>query len=212
VAYALEFLSTFSSAQQDERIPSVALVALQEAIQESSFYNFGQLKMVPALASLSPTLAALVKELAVQTSFANFITFYQQHGSRIEQELKITSEAVHNKMRLLVLMTLASRHVSEDLSYASIAEALQIPLEDVEAWLIESIQAGLVQARLNQIAGTVAIGGSCVRNFGTLEWQEIKKKVDVWRGSLGEILQVLNNAKLISQSEVGVPSSSMHNA
>lgn len=63
------------------------------------------------------------------------------------------------KMKLLTLATLASQLTSAEriLTFQQISDALQIPVEDVEIWVIDAIGNHLVDASIDQLAGIVTV-------------------------------------------------------
>ncbi|KAG5461257.1 MAG: hypothetical protein BJ554DRAFT_6575, partial [Olpidium bornovanus] len=66
----------------------------------------------------------------------------------------VTGEGTLRKMRLLTLAALGTKHISEELPYAKVAEVLQIDEDETEFWIIDGIREGLVEAKMNQLNQT----------------------------------------------------------
>ncbi|KAF9379817.1 bud emergence protein 1 [Mortierella sp. AD011] len=115
------------------------------------------------------TLEAVLKILITEPTQKTPLKFKTDNGLDEEETLR--------KIRLLSLGSLGSENLSRDLSYKDIAKALEVDEDHVELWAIDVIRAGLVEAKLNQAS---------------------KVRLNGWRQSLAEILQVLANAKLTS--------------
>jgi translation initiation factor 3 subunit M len=63
------------------------------------------------------------------------------------------------KMKLLTLATLASQLTSAErvLTFQQITDALQIPTDEVEIWVIDAIGNHLLDASIDQLAGIVTV-------------------------------------------------------
>jgi translation initiation factor 3 subunit M len=57
---------------------------------------------------------------------------------RILSKAGLDKAALEKKMRLIALTALASTRVGKEISYARIAQEIEIPESDVEAWVIQS--------------------------------------------------------------------------
>ena len=62
---------------------------------------------------------------------------------------------LQHAMKLLTLCSLGSAEAT--ISYAKIAKALSIPVQDVEVTVVEAISLGLIDATMDQFTATVAI-------------------------------------------------------
>jgi len=76
-----------------------------------------------------------------------------------------------------------------------IARRLHIPSEEVELWVIDVIRAGLVEGKLSQLNQTFLIHRSTYRSFGKSEWEEVGVRLDNWKASLRNILEVVRGAR-----------------
>mmetsp|Transcript_11213 Transcript_11213/g.34331 ORF Transcript_11213/g.34331 Transcript_11213/m.34331 type:complete len:104 (+) Transcript_11213:1299-1610(+) len=96
-------------------------------------------------------------------------------------------------MRLLTFASLGSEKT--ELQYQAIAEALCIPLEKVEVWVIKTISSGLLEAKMNQVTQTVTVNRSTVRYFTPDQWQPLSQRINLWSENIEEVLLILRNAR-----------------
>ncbi len=118
----------------------------------------------------------------------------KQSGSWLEKN-GLDDAILTRKIRLLTLTSLAASSASRSLPYPAIAKALQVPQADVEMWVIDVIRAGLVEGKLSQSTQTFLIHRATHRLFGEKQWREVASRLDVWRGSLGNVLKVLKEER-----------------
>jgi len=62
-----------------------------------------------------------------------------------------------------------------------------------------AIQAGLVDARLDQLKQVLTVTSAKFRTFDQSHWQELAKKLALWTSSIDGVLEVIQNAKSIAQ-------------
>jgi len=196
--YLINALKTFtsdSSSSPDAR--KLALQALKVALERSAHYDFQDLTALDGVQSLrkSDPIYFQLLELFTSDSLEEFNDFKDEHEGWIEAE-DLDKQALDRKMRLLTLASLAaSSGQARSLPYATIAEALQIPEEDVEVWVIDVIRAGLVEGKLSQLNKTFLIHRSTYRVFGDNQWREIAARLDMWKTSLTGVLRVIKQEK-----------------
>lgn len=125
----------------------------------------------------------------------------------------ISKSDIERKVRLLTLAALTSNHVGKEVSYDTLAKALQVPDDDVEKWVIQGmsfppwpchphpdattagIRAKLLVGKLNQPAKTLSVIRSANRSFSTQEWELVGERLAVWKATLQEVLQAVASAK-----------------
>ena len=81
-------------------------------------------------------------------------------------------------IRLFTVYTLPTSF--QGVSYADVATALNVDEESVEQWVVCVITAGLVNAKIDQIARTVTISRSLHRRVGDAQWNEISAKLRLY--------------------------------
>ncbi|GAB4818111.1 hypothetical protein N2152v2_005157 [Parachlorella kessleri] len=90
-------------------------------------------------------------------------------------------EAALAKMRLLALMGLA--HGADE-------EQLGVPASEVEALVVQAIGKRIVEARIDQLRGTVAVAKCVPRTFGASQWRELQGQLAVWKESVDRVKQM----------------------
>lgn len=101
-------------------------------------------------------------------------------------------------MRLLSLCTLATEHKTE-IPYAAIAADLDVPLGDVEDWVVRTISANLIEAKMDQLTSTVIITRCTQRVFGPGQWKDLQTKLHEWKSNLRSIIGTLAKTQALQQ-------------
>ncbi|KAI9655687.1 MAG: hypothetical protein M1831_004839 [Alyxoria varia] len=205
--YLVKALRTIPNADSSgDEAKRLSVQALQIALDSPTHFNFEDLTSldsVQALRQSEPTYFQLL-EIFTSDSLEDFNNFKEEHPGWVEQH-KLNDETLIRKMRLLTLASLAaSSGQTRSLPYKSIVEALQVPAEDVETWVIDVIRAGLVEGKLSQLNQTFLIHRSTYRVFSENQWREVAGRLDMWRASLTGVLDVIRAEKesMIQQREM----------
>lgn len=126
------------------------------------------------------------------SSYLDFLETNELSSLGIEDS---NAEVLSTKIRLLTLATVAASSQTRSVSYSTIASALQVPSEDVEMWVIDTIRAGLVEGKLSQLKQEFLVQRATYRVFGEKQWAEIQGRLNVWRRSLESVLQVVKTER-----------------
>lgn len=196
--YLLRALRTFSSDNvSSPEARELSLRALKSALTHPTHFDFQDLTgldSIQALRNSDPVYFQLL-EIFNSDLLDDYNDFKDEHEGWVE-ESGLDAGALNRKMRLLTLASLAaSAGQTRSLPYEKIAKALQIPIEDVEMWVIDVIRAGLVEGKLSQLNQTFLIHRSTYRVFGDNQWREVASRLDMWRNSLTGVLQVIQQEK-----------------
>ncbi|KAI1321041.1 hypothetical protein EDD11_008622 [Mortierella claussenii] len=196
--FLLKYLTSFNgdNAQLDAQ-KAHATRAIVDSISLPEVLNFENLLKIDAVQHIKSEKAYELLSVFMSGNVQDFRALVAKYSGLI-QELGLDSEETLRKIRLLSLASLGSENLSRELSYQEIATALEVEEAEVELWVIDVIRAGLVEAKLNQVSRVVIINRSIYRTFGTQQWQQLSQRLNGWKQSLQEILQVLANAKLTS--------------
>ena len=182
-----------ASAQEAQRL---SVKALKFALTDPRHFDFQDLTALDSVQSLrrsDPTLFELL-EIFNAEQLDEYNDFREEHDSWLEGQ-GMDQAALVRKMRLLTLASLAASTQSRALPYLHISRALQIPLSDVEMWVIDVIRAGLVEGKLSQTNQTVLIQRCTYRVFGEKQWAEVAGRLDTWRSSLEGVLSVIRQER-----------------
>lgn len=108
----------------------------------------------------------------------------------------LTHEECLRKQRVLALAGLASGR--EELSYAQVAQELGVEEGEVEAWVIEAVGAGVVDARLDQTRRVVLVNHVTLRTFTAEHWQQMSSRLALWKDNLVSLLEVVQQNKKLA--------------
>eukprot|EP01119_Soliformovum_irregulare_P002413 TRINITY_DN1266_c0_g1_i1.p1 TRINITY_DN1266_c0_g1~~TRINITY_DN1266_c0_g1_i1.p1 ORF type:complete len:420 (+),score=167.67 TRINITY_DN1266_c0_g1_i1:78-1262(+) len=174
----------------------MALTAVRDALAASDVFEFDRLMEIPSVKDLESSNKDLFELLKIFVSgnlesFRNFVG----KSPNCLQANGLDSEAATTKIRLLSLASLAVN--SQEISYATVAQALQVNEDEVEAWIISAISEKILQARMDQLRNVVVVNGAMKRNFGKEEWTSLDNSLKVWSQSVKSLLATLNKAKTL---------------
>ncbi|PUU76708.1 hypothetical protein B9Z19DRAFT_1087735 [Tuber borchii] len=179
-----------------EEARTIAVRLLKASINLPSCLEFDDIIALDAIQQLSNTdpEAFALLEVFAGGDLEDYEEFNDEHDGWVDDN-GIDHSIAFRKIRLLTLASLASSASSRELPYSVIARRLHIPSEEVELWVIDVIRAGLVEGKLSQLNQTFLIHRSTYRSFGKSEWEEVGVRLDNWKASLRNILEVVRGAR-----------------
>ncbi|KAF9295982.1 hypothetical protein BGZ74_010528 [Mortierella antarctica] len=198
--FLLKYLTSFNGSDVSGQKVN-ATRAIVESISLPEVLNFENLLKVDAVQGLKSEKAYELLSVFMSGNVQDYRTLVTKYAGLIK-ELGLDEEETLRKIRLLSLASLGSENLARELSYQEIAKALEVSEGEVELWVIDVIRAGLVEAKLNQVSKVVVVNRSIYRTFGTAQWQQLSQRLNGWKQSLAEILQVVANAKLTTGAAV----------
>lgn len=198
--FLLKYLTNFNGSDVSGQ-KATATRAIVESISLPEVLNFENLLKIDAVQGLKSEKAYELLSVFMSGNVQDYRTLVGKHAGLIK-ELGLNEEDTLRKIRLLSLASLGSENLARELSYQEIAKALEVSEQEVELWVIDVIRAGLVEAKLNQVSKVVVVNRSIYRTFGTAQWQQLSQRLNGWKQSLAEILQVVANAKLTTGAAV----------
>ncbi|KAI1127940.1 PCI-domain-containing protein [Nemania abortiva] len=191
--YILKALRTFEDDEiKSEEAQKIALRALKTALLSPAQYDFQDLLSAPCVQALSETQPVYFELLTVfaEKDLEDYDEFREEHEGFVEKE-HLDAEKLQTKMRLLTFTSLAARTQTREIPYDEIAEALQIPMEEVELWIIDVIRAQLVEGRMSQQKKVFLVHRTTYRVFGEKQWRQLGDLVDTWRDTLAKVATTL---------------------
>lgn len=178
---------------------SVAREAAVYAIRDpiNLFTTQRRILSIPAIVALSKStsdvalydLLKIVMEGKLQ-DFRDFTAMPDKAAVFAAHSLDEETCARH--MRLLSLVSLAAEH--EEIPYAAVAAALEVPAEEVERWVLRAAGSGLMEAKMDQLRGVVLVERCAVRQFGGTEWGALKARLDAWKANVRGVLEALDKS------------------
>lgn len=124
---------------------------------------------------------------------------FQKNAGGVFTENGLQEAELADTMRLFTLCTLPTGF--KVISYADVAKALDVDEEDVEKWVVRAITAGLVNAKIDQLARTVTISRSLQRRFAAEQWKEIDAKLQLYKKNVGGLLDIIRNARRAQEQQ-----------
>jgi len=179
----------------------VALSAVRDSIAAADLFEFDRLLDIPAVKDIETSNKQLFDlfTIFVSGNLETFRKFVEKHPDVIQAN-GLDLEASTTKIRFLSLASLAAN--SQEVSYSTVAQTLQVNESEVEDWIIAGISENILQARMDQLRNTVVINGALKRNFGTEEWKALGSSLDIWCQSVKSLLVTLKNAKNMHHEQI----------
>lgn len=188
---SLETISPESASEQESQ--ELARRTLRVALTNPTVTDFTPLTTNDAIVALRRSDSNLFDLLEIFSSddYSSYTDFLETNELSALGIPDSAAEVLSNKIRLLTLATVAASSQSRSVPYSQIASALQIPSEDVEMWVIDTIRAGLVEGKLSQLKQEFLVQRATYRVFGEKQWAEIQGRLMVWRRSLESVLGIV---------------------
>ncbi|EXJ96214.1 hypothetical protein A1O1_01340 [Capronia coronata CBS 617.96] len=193
-AYLMKALETIPpESAADGEAQELAKRTLRLALTNPSVTDFTALTANDAIQAIRRADSNLFDLLEIFSSddYSSYIDFLETNelsSLGIQEE---SGDVLSTKIRLLTLASIAATSQTRSVSYSTIASALQVPSEDVEMWVIDTIRAGLVEGKLSQLKQEFLVQRATYRVFGEKQWTEIQGRLLVWRRSLESVLSVV---------------------
>lgn len=195
--YLLKALRTAQKEPASKTARELSIRALKQALQSEKHFDFQDLIALDSVQALRKSDATWseVLELFSSETFDDLQDFKETNADFFSAN-ELSEAVLDRKMRLLTIASLAAQEAkSRTLAYGQIAKALQIPTEDVESWVIDSIRSGLVEGKLSQQKQEFLIHRSTYRVFGENQWREVASRLETWKSSLQSVLAVIRAQK-----------------
>jgi len=209
----VRFLQEYNETSADEPdVVTAAVDACLEAITLEELFQCDHLFGLKAVQNLEnhPQHSSLYRLLQIfaKEKLESFTEFQSQHPG-VLQSLGLQEESCTRKLRLLSLASLAAE--THEIPYSLIISTLQINEDEIENWIIMGVSAKLIEAKMDQLR-KVAVVSFCVqRVFTGSQWKQLSTKLDKWKISIQQLLQVVQQSKhsaahqLQNLSNNGVP-------
>jgi len=197
----VKYLNTFGAhlpitPEESDNVRVFAEEAVKEAIMFDEMFQCEHLLSLDPIIKLSKDsqynkLYRLLQIFA-QEKYDAFLEFTKQNPGFMEQSGMDYAACAH-KIRLLSLASLGSEH--RELDYSTIASTLQIPMEDVENWLIQAVGAKLIEVKMNQLKQTATVIFSEKRQFTHHAWSDLQSQLLKWQSSVQTLLNVVTQVQ-----------------
>jgi translation initiation factor 3 subunit M len=196
--YLLQALQTIpANAASEEDSASLARRTLIAALTNPSVTDFTPLTNNDAIIALRRSDSALFELLEIFSSddYASYADFLETNTLSSLSIPDTASETLSNKIRLLTMSSIAASAPTRSVPYSTITSSLQIPSEEVEMWVIDTIRAGLIEGKLSQMRKEFLVQRATYRVFGEKQWAEIQGRLMIWRQSLESVLAAVRGER-----------------
>ncbi|WFD42884.1 hypothetical protein MPSI1_001534 [Malassezia psittaci] len=187
----LRYLANESSLSTDHRKAEAEKI-LANVFRLPKLFELEELMNVCVSLGLEGEPIFLLLKVFVAGTHADFAQWKSQNQSVLDR-VSLDADALSRKMRLLDLASLCARSVSSEVSYAEIAQVLDVDQEEVEAWVIDVIRAGLVSGKLSQVKRSFRVYRSTHRTFEKPQWEALEQRLTQWQKSIQNLITTLKS-------------------
>lgn len=176
----------------DASLKSFATKLIALSLTDPDLFSMQSILSLPAVQSLK---SEKCHELCVLFEKADLTSFqaWASDNSAVLSELGVELAELLRKIRLSRLALVCAGKSTVD--YADIAKALNVDEDDVEMWIIEGIQTGLIEAKVDQVNNKVHVSRSSSAKFEQDQWNELKARLNNWQKNLAQCKRVMNTVK-----------------
>eukprot|EP00052_Salpingoeca_macrocollata_P015736 m.125712 g.125712 ORF g.125712 m.125712 type:complete len:389 (+) comp19793_c0_seq1:1458-2624(+) len=176
-----------------------SLELLSVTLASPELYDASHLLALDSIKHLKGQPAHTLLDIYCRGDLLEYSKFVSAHPATLA-DLKLSQEEMLRKVRLMALTSLCAR--STVLSFATVAERLQITEADVEPWIIDVIRAGLVEAKVDELNEKIVVTRSTHTEFGIEQWKILQKRLQAWHTNLTEVQSVLQNVDQQIKSQI----------
>lgn len=189
--HQMKWLESFKTEAECQANVSELTAAFVSAIRRPDVFQYQTLISSVAAKVVATSNANIIKLATIlhNGTYQDFETF----AKATPEVAGISVETLATKMRILTLVSLAQE--STKIPYQTIATALSVPADDVEAWVLDTISEGLIDAKLDHYSNSVYITYAFQRSFGTPQWVDLREKIGKWMENLKGMIGVIHESR-----------------
>ncbi|KAL4247025.1 translation initiation factor 3 subunit M [Abortiporus biennis] len=188
--YKLSYVRSLPSSSAQ----SAALDVIASALRLPSVFDFDSLFRLDAVVSAKDDELFSLLQIFLNDGLSQYKAWEGAHAD-VLSKYNLDKSQLERKIRLLGLATLGFQNVGRDLTYTTVATALQVEPAEVEKWVIDAIRAGLISGKLSQTTKTLHITRATARSFEKEQWEVLEKRLLAWKSGLAGVLEVVAAAK-----------------
>ncbi|KDQ08890.1 hypothetical protein BOTBODRAFT_59098 [Botryobasidium botryosum FD-172 SS1] len=189
--YLLSHLRTLASSAAAE---PAALDVIAAALRLPAYFDFNDLLKIEGVQAVKENPLFALLKICLSGGLADLQSWEAANGETLTK-FEVDRDIVERKIRYLALASQATKYIGRDMPYSEIASVLQVDNKEVEAWVIDTIRAGLLSGKLHQPAQTFHVIRSTSRSFGREEWKTLEKRLLAWKTGLLGVLEVVEGAR-----------------
>jgi len=192
------------AAATDTKSQTLAIDLCLAALTGEGVYNLGQVVSNPILKVLEPTPQAWLVELLKACALGNVSNFkklcQETYPSQIASQPALVNmgQQMQEKITLLGLVELVfAKPASErTLTFAEIAEGLEIPVEQVEWVIMRAFSVKLMEGTMDEVEGSVHVTWILPRALSAEQMTELAGQFGSWAA------KVLSTKDLMEETEI----------
>ncbi|KAM9957675.1 hypothetical protein ACTFIW_012642 [Dictyostelium discoideum] len=195
--FLVKYLQTFTKedsqeAQEDAVRVCIESISLQELYQSDYLLDLPAVQYLEGSTVSANSLTYELMKIFATEQLDSYLQF-QQKNPNFLSTIGLSNDDCLQKIRLLSLATLTSEQ--SKVPYSLISKMLQIDENEVEMWVINAMEGDLLDAKLDQLNRIVNVNSSTQRVFNKSQWSQLGQRFSVWKSSVKNLLQVIENAK-----------------
>lgn len=190
--FLLLLLNTFE--ESDEGKESVegetadAVVLALKLVEVKDFDDIVDLKCVRGLVEVGGEKASLVKLLDIfaKGTVTDFNSFEKENGDAFFSAFELDKTELLTKMRFVNIAAIGAK--KKHVPFAELMKELAVDEEEVELWVLEAVDKGFIQAKIDELASTVIIRQAHLRLFGAEEWKQLQEDLSRAEKNLNQVI------------------------
>ncbi|KAF7294350.1 Eukaryotic translation initiation factor 3 subunit M [Mycena chlorophos] len=190
--YSIAYVRSLTPGSSSANTAAVELISM--ALRLPLVFDFDPLFKVEAVVALKDHEALSLLRIFLNDGLSQFNEWKASHPDAIAKH-QLDAAQLERKIRLLTLASVGFQNIGQDLSYAKIAEAIQVPSTEVEKWVIDVIRTGLLSGKLSQTSQTLHITRAKARSFEREQWEALERRLVAWKTGIAGVLDVVAQAR-----------------
>ena len=182
------------NAKNASKYQTEATALLVNAVKGPQVINFEEVMVLDVVQDLKNSAKALFEFIDLFTK-ADVATFKKSATKmkKLMDEHKINMDQAVLKKQYVDVCTLANKNNTSEMKmpFKDLQKLLDIKQDEVDEWVIEAMENGIIDAQIDQVVDTVIIKTFKQRVVDTAEWAKIKEKIGAWKARFTKIEQVL---------------------
>lgn len=152
--FILKYLNTFENTSNLEDFYPVeanAELAIRVAINTPGIYTFDTIRNLKAIQYLfaKQHLYSQIIDLFIGGDFSKYVRFCEEN-SEFMKEKGFDLHSTFTKMRFIALCKVFEKNLGSKLSFQTLAEAIDVPVNKIENWIVDLVQEELALVMIDQ--------------------------------------------------------------
>eukprot|EP00009_Paramoeba_aestuarina_P004703 CAMPEP_0201506392 /NCGR_PEP_ID=MMETSP0161_2-20130828/305_1 /ASSEMBLY_ACC=CAM_ASM_000251 /TAXON_ID=180227 /ORGANISM="Neoparamoeba aestuarina, Strain SoJaBio B1-5/56/2" /LENGTH=380 /DNA_ID=CAMNT_0047900463 /DNA_START=82 /DNA_END=1224 /DNA_ORIENTATION=- len=178
----------------DEDLEDEAVEAVVLSLKLVNVKDFDDIVDLKSVRELQGDKAPLVKLLDIfaKGTVSDFQAFEKENGDAFFNAHGLSSSDLLVKMRYLSIAALGSKN--KNLPFADLVKELAVDEEEVELWVLDAVEKGYVDGKIDELAGVVNIRQAHLRLFGEDEWKQLQGDLARAEKNLNHVLNSIDKS------------------